>query len=173
VSRVAFRADEGPWGEGAGNGGQNCATRNRRFRNLARRLHVPLVGTEAQSFPAGAGDYFWFDGAFRTREQIFADFPLVLDRLKKEPMTHKELVQILNHLEYQESAQMMSNGGLARNLTEYEALVGDWRYLIEHRQKVATITPADVMRVAKQYFTRENRTVGFITKKAAALPGSE
>lgn len=96
-----------------------------------------------------------------------------LDRLKTEPMTQKELEQILNHLEYQESAQMMSNGGLARNLTEYEALVGDWRYLIEHRQKVATITPADVMRVAKQYFTRENRTVGFITKKAAALPGSE
>ena len=88
-----------------------------------------------------------------------------LERLKKEPMTQKELQQILNHLEYEESRQMMSNGGLARNLTEYEAVAGDWRYLIEHRHKVAQITPADVMRVAKQYFTRENRNVGFITKR--------
>jgi predicted Zn-dependent peptidase len=88
-----------------------------------------------------------------------------LERLKKEPMTERELKQILNHLEYEESHQMMSNGGLARNLTEYEAVAGDWRYLIEHRQKVAQVTPADVMRVANQYFTRENRNVGFITKR--------
>jgi predicted Zn-dependent peptidase len=88
-----------------------------------------------------------------------------LEKLKTEPMTDTELQQILNHLEFQESSQMASNGGLARNLTEYEAIAGSWRYLIEHRQKVAQITAADVMRVAKQYFTRENRNVGFITKK--------
>jgi len=88
-----------------------------------------------------------------------------LERLKTEPMTDLELKQILNHLEFEESRQMASNGGLARNLTEYEAVAGTWRYLIEHRQKVAIITAADVMRVAKQYFTRENRNVGFITKK--------
>jgi predicted Zn-dependent peptidase len=89
-----------------------------------------------------------------------------LERLKTEPMTKVELQQILNHLEFEESRQMASNGGLARNLTEYEAIAGTWRYLIEHRQKVARVTPEDVMRVAKQYFTRENRNVGFITPKA-------
>lgn len=88
-----------------------------------------------------------------------------LERLKTEPMTKRELQQILNQLEAQESHQMQSNGGLARNLTEYEAVAGTWRYLIEHRQKVAAITPEDVMRVARQYFTRENRNVGFISKK--------
>ena len=88
-----------------------------------------------------------------------------LERLKTEPMTAKELQQVLNHLEYEESSQMSSNSGLARNLTEYEAVAGTWRYLIEHRNKVAAITAADVMRVANQYFTRENRNVGFISKK--------
>lgn len=87
-----------------------------------------------------------------------------LERLKNEPMTQAELQQILNQLEFEESRQMASNGGLARNLTEYEAIAGSWRYLIEHRQKVAKVTPEDVMRVAKQYFTRQNRNVGFITK---------
>ncbi|MCM0080032.1 insulinase family protein [Geomonas sp. Red32] len=88
-----------------------------------------------------------------------------LERLKKEPMTARELQQILNQLEAEESRQMASNGGLARNLTEYEAVAGTWRYLIEHRQKVAAITPQDVMRVANQYFTKENRNVGYLTKK--------
>ena len=52
--------------------------------------------------------------------------------------------------------------------TEYEAITGSWRYLIEHRQAVAKVTPADVQRVAKKFLTRENRTVGFITKKEVA-----
>jgi predicted Zn-dependent peptidase len=60
---------------------------------------------------------------------------------------------------------MGSNGGLARNLTEYEAIAGSWRYLIEHRQKVAKVTPEDVMRVTRKYLVRENRTVGIITKR--------
>ncbi|MCM2358351.1 MAG: insulinase family protein [Geobacteraceae bacterium] len=91
-----------------------------------------------------------------------------LERLKSEPVTDRELQQILNRLEYEEFRQMSSNGGLARNLTEYEAVTGSWRYLIEHRRRVAAVTPADVARVAAKYFTRENRLVGFITKKEGA-----
>ena len=61
--------------------------------------------------------------------------------------------QILNKLEYEEVRQMGSNGGLARNLTEYEAIAGTWRYLIEHRKKVAEVKPEDVQRVARKYLT--------------------
>jgi predicted Zn-dependent peptidase len=91
-----------------------------------------------------------------------------LERLKSEPVAEKELQQVLNKLENEEYRQMGSNGGLARNLTEYEAVAGSWRYIIEHRQKVAGITPADVQRGARKYLTRENRTVGFITKQEVA-----
>ncbi len=93
--------------------------------------------------------------------EIYAE----LERLKNEPVSERELQQILNRLEYEEARQMGSNGGLARNLTEYEAIAGSWRYLIEHRQKVAKVTPADIQRVAKSYLTEQNRIVGFITKK--------
>ena len=88
-----------------------------------------------------------------------------LERFKNEPVTEHDLKKVLNRLEYEEIRQMVSNGGLARNLTEYEAVAGTWRYLIEHRQKVATVTPMDIIRVARKYFVRENRTVGYITKK--------
>ena len=93
-------------------------------------------------------------------EEIYAE----LERLKKEPVAERELKQILNQLEYEESRQMGSNGGLARNLTEYEAVAGTWRYLIEHRRKIAGVTAAEVMRVAAKYLVKENRTVGFVTK---------
>ncbi len=88
-----------------------------------------------------------------------------IERLKNEPVTERELQQIMNNLEFEESRQMLSIGGLARNLTEYEATTGSWRYLIEHRRDIAKVTPEDVQRVAKKYLTRENRIVGFITKQ--------
>jgi predicted Zn-dependent peptidase len=92
-----------------------------------------------------------------------------LDRLKVEPVAERDLQRILNKIEYEESRRMGTNGGLARNLTEYEATAGNWRYMIEYRSKVASVTPADIQRVARQYFTRENRMVGLITKKGADL----
>jgi predicted Zn-dependent peptidase len=88
-----------------------------------------------------------------------------LDLLKTIPVTERDLQRILNKIEYEEARRMGTNGGLARNLTEYEATTGSWRYMIENRGKIAKVTPADIQRVAATYFTRENRTVGFITKK--------
>lgn len=88
-----------------------------------------------------------------------------LERLKTEPVPERDLQRILNKIEYEEARRMGTNGGLARNLTEYEAVTGSWRYMIEYRRKVAAVTPADIQRVARTYFTRENRMVGFITKK--------
>ncbi|MDD2898647.1 MAG: pitrilysin family protein [Desulfuromonadaceae bacterium] len=88
-----------------------------------------------------------------------------LDLLKSTPVAERDLQRILNKIEYEEARRMGTNGGLARNLTEYEATTGSWRYMTEQRSKIAKVTPADIMRVASAYFTRENRTVGFITKK--------
>lgn len=88
-----------------------------------------------------------------------------LDLLKTEPVAERDLQRVMNKIEYEEARRMGTNGGLARNLTEYEATTGSWRYMTEYRSKVQKVTPADIQRVASQYFTRENRSVGFITKK--------
>lgn len=98
-------------------------------------------------------------------EAILAELLL----LKNEPVAERDLQRVLNKIEYEEARRMGTNGGLARNLTEYEAVTGSWRYMTEYRRKVASVTPADIQRVARQYFTRENRMVGFITKKAGDL----
>jgi len=146
-------------------------TNGRTSRLYKKLVQEKQLATSVSAFSAPGSRYpnlFIIDASPRaphTVSEVESAIYEELDRLKTEPMTDKELQQILNHLEFEESRQMVSNGGLARNLTEYEAVAGSWRYLIDHRQKVAQITAADVMRVAKQYFTRENRNVGFITKK--------
>jgi predicted Zn-dependent peptidase len=94
-------------------------------------------------------------------ESILAE----LELLKDQPVAERDLQRILNKMEYEEARRMGTNGGLARNLTEYEATTGSWRYMTEQRGKIAKVTAADIQRVAKTYFNRENRTVGFITKK--------
>jgi len=94
-------------------------------------------------------------------EAIYAE----LDRLKKEPVIQRELQRIVNNLEASEIRSMGSNGGLAYRLTEYEATAGTWRYFFEHRRNVASVTPEEIMRVASKYLVRENRTVGFISKR--------
>jgi len=88
-----------------------------------------------------------------------------LERLKSEPVTQRELQRVLNNMEASEIRSMGSNGGLAYRLTEYEATAGTWRYFFEHRKNVAKVTPDDIKRVAAKYLVRENRTVGFITKR--------
>lgn len=88
-----------------------------------------------------------------------------LDLLKTEPVAERDLQRILNKIEYEEARRMGTNGGLARNLTEYEATTGSWRYMTEYRNRVKGVTPADIQRVAREYFASENRTVGFISKK--------
>jgi len=146
-------------------------TNGRTSRLYKKLVQEKQLATSVSSFSAPGSRYpnlFIINASPRaphTVPEVESAIYQELERLKTEPMTDKELQQVLNHLEFEESHQMASNGGLARNLTEYEAVAGSWRYLIEHRQKVALITAADVMRVAKQYFTRENRNVGFITKK--------
>jgi predicted Zn-dependent peptidase len=91
-----------------------------------------------------------------------------LEKLKTEPVSRRELDKVLNKLEADEIRSMGSNGGLAYRLTEYEATAGTWRYLVEHKKKVAKVSPEDVARVARKYLVSENRTVGFITKGEAA-----
>jgi len=146
-------------------------TDGRTSRLYKKLVQEKQLATSVSAFSAPGSRYpnlFVIDAAPRaphTVTEVENAIYQELERLKTEPMTDRELQQILNHLEFQESSQMVSNGGLARNLTEYEAVAGSWRYLIEHRQKVAQITAADVMRVARQYLTRENRNVGFLTKK--------
>ena len=91
-----------------------------------------------------------------------------LERLKSEPVSPKELERIINNLDADMVRALRSNSGLSSQLALYQTVAGDWRYVLKARDKIAAVTPADIQRVATQYFTKSNRTVAMLVKKTVA-----
>lgn len=87
-----------------------------------------------------------------------------LERLKREPVSPKELEKVVNNLDAAFVRGLRSNSGLAAQLAFYQTVASDWRHVLKSRDKIAAVTPADIQRVAAQYFTKTNRTVGVLVK---------
>jgi predicted Zn-dependent peptidase len=90
-----------------------------------------------------------------------------LERLGRESVDPRDLQKILNQLDADLVRSLQSNSGMASQLSYFEAVVGGWRYILEVRKAIGKVSPEDVMRVAKTYFTKENRTVATLIKKEA------
>ncbi len=90
-----------------------------------------------------------------------------LERLKTEPVTPQELEKVLNNLDASLVRSLRSNGGLASQLAFYQTVAGDWRYVLEARDRIAKVTPEDIQRVVTQYLKKSNRTVATLVKTPA------
>ncbi|MBD3168551.1 MAG: insulinase family protein [candidate division Zixibacteria bacterium] len=90
-----------------------------------------------------------------------------LEKLKNEPVTDRELQRVRNQLEADFVRGMRSNLGMAWRLANYEAVAGDWNYITILKENRSAVTKDDIMRVAKQYFVPENRTVVVMRKPEA------
>lgn len=97
-----------------------------------------------------------------------------LERLKNEPPTEKELEKVMTNLNADLVRSLRSNNGLAGQLAYFEAVAGDWRYILRNRDKIMKVTGEDVMRVARTYFTKKNRTVATLVQvPPAGEPGGK
>jgi predicted Zn-dependent peptidase len=105
-----------------------------------------------------------------TTAEVEAAILAELERLKSEPVSPKELERIVNNLDADMVRALRSNSGLASQLALYQTVAGDWRYVLKARDKIAAVTPADIQRVAAQYFTKSNRTVATLIKKTGPKP---
>ena len=102
-------------------------------------------------------------------EAIYAE----LEKLKTEPVAEKEFKRILKQVDASFIRNLSSNAGMAQQLAFYEGIAGDWRYILDWRENMYKITPEDIMRVAKTYFTKSNRTVGTLVKKEAVASAGD
>lgn len=91
-----------------------------------------------------------------------------LQLLRERPVTPRELAKVKNTLEAGFIRSLSSNAGLASQLSYYQCITGDWRYLENHLAIIGKITPEDVSRVAGTYLVERNRTVATLVKKEAA-----
>lgn len=99
-----------------------------------------------------------------TIDEIEAALYEEIEKLKTTPPTEWELQKIKNQLEADFIRSLESVTGLASEISYYEAIY-DWRYINTLVDNIKAVTAEDVMRIAKQYFAKNNRTVAIMVKK--------
>lgn len=92
-----------------------------------------------------------------------------IGKLQEAPVGDYELQKVKNQDAAGNFRRLQSNFFLMVQLGIYE-VNGDWNYINTYPPKVQTVTAADVQRVAKKYFTRENRSSIIYTRKKSAAP---
>jgi predicted Zn-dependent peptidase len=93
-----------------------------------------------------------------------------LARLQSEPVSADELQKVKNQFKANAYRRLSTPVFVMFQLLVFEGQ-GDWRYINNAPDEVDAVTPADIQRVAKEYLTKENRTVGiFLRKQGAAAP---
>jgi predicted Zn-dependent peptidase len=98
-------------------------------------------------------------------EAIFAE----LDRLTREPVPDEELQRARNRLQTDHLRMLRENNGLARMLTYYQTVAGDWRYLVDYDDVIAELTAENVMKTARRYFRPENRTITTVSREEGSV----
>ncbi|MDH3998940.1 MAG: insulinase family protein, partial [Desulfuromonadales bacterium] len=94
-----------------------------------------------------------------TVAELEAAIYVELEKLKDEPVSKKELDKARNRLVTDQLRHLRSNSGLARMLTSYQSLSGDWRYLVTYMDQIEELAAEDIQSVAATYFKPKNRTV--------------
>ena len=105
-----------------------------------------------------------------TAAELEAAMTTELEKLKSEPVTAEEMEKARNQLRASFIRGLNSNAGLAGQLTSYQQMVGDWRYVVNYDAKVAKLTAEDIRQAARDYFRTENRTVATLVP---ASPGEK
>lgn len=107
-----------------------------------------------------------------TPEMAEQEIYRLIEQVKTEPVPTKELQKVKNNFAAAEYRRLSSNHPILMQIMRSEGL-GNWREINEAGPKIQAVTPADLRRVAKKYFTKENRAVAIYTRKPGTGGGDE
>ena len=143
------------------------------------RLYKGLVlgSGVATSVDAGQGSQKWagyFEAEGEAREghkpeEVEQGIYDNIAKLQKEEVPPEELQKVKNNFAAGQYRRLSANFAILHQLIFYDG-EGDWREINAEGPKIQAVTAADVMRVAKEYFTPENRTVAVYTRKPGTTP---
>ena len=145
------------------------------------RLNKRLVlGDRIAASAQAAQQSMRYDGLFVVAAETRGDAtPAVLEaalldeleRLANEPVPPEELQKVKNQTMAASFRNLQSPFFLLVQLLFYDGF-GNWRYLNTWSERTLAVTAEDVQRVAKRYFTKENRTVATYLRKAGTASES-
>lgn len=103
----------------------------------------------------------------RKPEEFEAALEEEIEKLKKEPVSDRELKKAKNQIEAAFVFAQDSNFYQAMNIGIAETIGAGFEYLDEYLEKVRKVTKDDIMRVAAKYFIDNNKNVGILYPIAA------
>jgi predicted Zn-dependent peptidase len=92
-----------------------------------------------------------------------------IGKLQQDGVPAQELQKVKNAYKANAYRRLSSPFFVGMQLVSYDAL-GDWRLINTLPEKADAVAAADLQRVARQYLTRENRTVATFLRKEGSAP---
>ena len=139
----------------------------RLYKSLVEEKHLatgePWAWSQAMKY-AGAFEIGAELAEGRTHQEVEDALLAEIERLKNEPVGDHELQKVKNQALADSYRRLQSRFFLLLQLLIYDA-EGDWHDINEMPAKVQAVTPADIQRVAKTYFTPEDRNIMWYSRK--------
>lgn len=142
------------------------------------KMYLDMVLRDDHAVSVGAfASNSMYDGAFRvsaTAKEIKNELKVPMDQLEKELWTYVEeaktnpvdavlLQRVKNSIEAG-YLQSLAGTGIAGFLASMETAY-TWQFIEEQFTQRMAVTPADLMRVAKKYLTRDNCVTGVLERE--------
>lgn len=139
---------------------------SRLYQKLVKELKIAIEVGSFNGWPGSKYPNVWAFYAIpakdRTNQECLDAIHAEIEKLKKEPVTKDELTKFKRTTLKSLYDQMKNNSEMAQLLAFYQVVHGDWRKLFERIQKLDTLTPEEIQKVANTYFTYKNCTIGEI-----------
>ncbi len=139
---------------------------SRLFESLVKEKRVAVYASGFQGLPGnkypGLFLFYAVPARGHSNEECEDAIYVEIERLKSELVSEQELEKAKTRARASLIRSLASNSGLASKLAFYEAMTGDWRNLFKDLDSIEQVTVEDIQRIAKEYFTTTNRTVGVI-----------
>jgi len=122
------------------------------------------------SFPFASEDpglsfVFGIANAEVAPEKLEGEINGEFDKVKNELITETEFQKLRNMVENDFVYNFNSQVGIAENLANYKMYFGDANLINTELERYMKVTREDIQRVAKKYFTKENRVVLYYLPK--------
>jgi zinc protease len=138
------------------------------------RLYRALVD-QGLALSAGAGTNLHHDLSLHTvfaaltpgttHEQVEKALLAEINKIKTSGVTAAEVASVKQQYIAEDAYKRDGTAAVASEISEWIG-VGDWTLYVTFPQKVQQVTPADVQRVAKQYFGADQSTTGWFVPLA-------
>jgi len=144
------------------------------YKDIVRDKKLALAAGAESEFPGGKYPSLFFfyliPGLGHTAMENEKEVDAIIADLQKTKVDEAALARVKTRTRAALIRQLDDNAGLAQLLASYYANYGDWKKLFTSLDEIDKVTADDVQRVAKKYFTPENRTVAvtFQPKEEAA-----